>query len=112
MIKNKPQRSCIFCKKKGKKKDFFRFVFEAGKLKWDINYSSPGRGAYAHQTWQCVSRFAEYERWERALKLPKGEIRLTQISEVIKEVKEIVLKDVSNTKNDLLKNTKRKIKIL
>jgi len=41
-----PERTCVFCKKRAPKTDFFRFTNQKGNLVFDPEQKLEGRGAY------------------------------------------------------------------
>lgn len=65
-------RTCCICRAKVEKNRLARVVSLNGRLIWDRDQSAPGRGAYLHLKAECVSKFVNTARWERALRLKAG----------------------------------------
>ncbi len=65
-------RTCCICRAKVEKDRLARVVFLKGRLIWDKAQRAPGRGAYLHLKAECVSKFVNTARWERALRLKGG----------------------------------------
>lgn len=69
------ERTCIVCRGRAAKGQLWRVVWEEGRLRLDESQRRPGRGAYLHPARQCWLKRQEAERWERALRRPKGSLR-------------------------------------
>ena len=50
----KPIRTCIICKKKGNKTDFFRITKINNEYILDINQNKDGRGTFICKNYRCI----------------------------------------------------------
>jgi predicted RNA-binding protein YlxR (DUF448 family) len=57
-----------------------------GEILLDEQQVMPGRGAYIHPELDCVTKINQVGRWERALKLTSGSIRLDVLAELAKRL--------------------------
>ena len=78
------ERSCLVCRKKGKKQELLRLVWN-GKLVVDRAYMLPGRGAYLHA--EGCPRKLKPEQIRRVLKLD-GELNLIELQKGIEQLLE------------------------
>ena len=84
MIKAKPVRTCIACRRQSDKGDLVRVVRNAdGNVEIDLKGKMPGRGAYICENADCVRQTAKGNRLSKAL-------RCQVPSEIIKALEELL----------------------
>lgn len=88
----KPQRSCIACRKTGDKGDFLRFVLSPDSIVTaDLDSKLPGRGAYTCLSVKCLSEALLRKQFNRAF---KQEIVTAASDDFIENIKHQMLKKV------------------
>lgn len=80
------ERTCCICRSKGDKRTLIRLVAQGGFLVIDDQQRLPGRGGYVHASIDCLSRMAQSQRWERALRLQGASLEASQVSRVVMEL--------------------------
>jgi predicted RNA-binding protein YlxR (DUF448 family) len=69
LIKHKPQRTCIACRKMEEKRELIRLVRAAGgSVEVDIGGKKSGRGAYLCRSWPCWQAGLKGDRLGRVLR--------------------------------------------
>lgn len=74
------------CRSRAEKSELIRLVCIEGRLKFDQDRVSKGRGAYVHADTQCLARAAQPARWERALRVPARTLHGQQVAQVFAEL--------------------------
>ncbi|MBQ7408322.1 MAG: YlxR family protein [Clostridia bacterium] len=68
-IKYQPERTCVACRKKGKKTDFIRVVkTPTGEFIIDKTGKAEGRGAYICCNKDCIAKLKKTRQLNRAFK--------------------------------------------
>ena len=70
-----PERTCVGCRQRDRKRSMSRFVTADSRIVLDTHGNLPGRGAYAHPNPDCVSAATGASGLSRALRtaLPEAE---------------------------------------
>lgn len=69
MPKHEPERTCIFCRKKGTKDNFYKIVISKdGKFAVETDKKLDGRGAYICKNETCVSGMIKAKSLSKVLK--------------------------------------------
>jgi predicted RNA-binding protein YlxR (DUF448 family) len=69
LIKHKPQRTCIACRKVEEKRELIRLVRAAdGGVEVDVGGKKSGRGAYLCRSWPCWQTGLKGDRLGRVLR--------------------------------------------
>jgi uncharacterized protein len=69
---NRPERTCIGCRKRDSKSELVRLVWASGAVLADLRQTAPGRGAYLHRRSGCVEQAVRRRAVGRALRLDGG----------------------------------------
>ena len=86
---NKPERTCIACRKKGSKENFIKIVKnKSGEFKIERDKKLDGRGAYICKTSECAEKCAKTRALNRVFK-----------TVVPQEVYEELKNEFTNTEN-------------
>ena len=90
-----------------------RFVWCESKVAWDREHCLPGRGAYGHSNWNCISKFGDFAIWKRAFRLSDAKMDMEAIKETLSEVRKNALKiDESEiVSNSLMNRAKGKVRL-
>lgn len=97
------ERMCCVCRGKAAKGELYRIVGQlhgAGdyegsasyELVLDSTHTAQSRGGYLHKRSECVTKMAQPTRWERALRLPAGSLRQSQLGQVMNALMSDVLR--------------------
>ncbi|MCB9029632.1 MAG: YlxR family protein [Deltaproteobacteria bacterium] len=78
-----PVRRCIACRKRGPKEVFLRFVCITTGVLLDEKQKLPGRGAYLHRSYECLSKASDVKKWERAFRLGRGQVNKKQMVDLV-----------------------------
>ncbi len=57
-----PERTCMCCRKKGNKEEFFRISKQDEKFIFDENYKVQSRGFYICKTLQCLEKLSKHKK--------------------------------------------------
>lgn len=69
MPKHEPERTCIFCRKKGTKDNFYKLVLKKdGEIVVCNNNNIDGRGLYICKNRDCISGMVKAKSLSRVLK--------------------------------------------
>ena len=58
-----PERTCICCRKKGEKNEFFRIAEQDGRYIYDENMKIQSRGFYICKDIECVKRISKNRKY-------------------------------------------------
>ncbi len=90
MSEDKPkkiaQRRCLGCLQSDDKRKLLRVVVKEGVLTLDKKHNQAGRGAYLHKKVDCYERCQSTKRWESALHLKAGSIKLRDLQRMLGDV--------------------------
>ncbi len=65
----KPERTCVSCRKKGEKSSFIKVVLaKNGEIHIETDKKLDGRGAYICKTQECLSKCVKTKALNRAFK--------------------------------------------
>lgn len=87
------ERSCIICRKKAEKKEFFRLCQTEENYHWDKNGKEQTRGAYVCKDKNCLSRLAKHKKvkvsmqdlYEMSRETEKGSLDYLNILRTMKQ---------------------------
>lgn len=84
---NKPERSCVVCKKVIEKKDLLRIVkSKEGEISLDLTGRKNGRGAYLCGETDCSIKFKKIKGLDRSFKM---KVPSEVYDEILEEVNRI-----------------------
>lgn len=58
-----PERTCICCRNKGEKENFFRISKIEAKYVFDVNMKIQSRGFYICKTQKCIERLSKHKKY-------------------------------------------------
>jgi len=82
-----PIRSCIVCRKRTRKRDLLRLVFNGGMVELDRDFKVLARGCYVHSELKCVEGLRKTGLIGRALRLPSDLPGVVEVVELIEKIK-------------------------
>ena len=69
MLKHKPERSCVVCRKKSEKKDFIKVVKNKnGEIGIELTLKLDGRGAYLCKNEECIKKAIKTKIFNKVFK--------------------------------------------
>ena len=80
-------RTCIVCRTKGKREDFFRITRKLNDIFLDLSYKSDGRSAYVCKDMKCICLLTKKKSLNYAF---KKNISLDNYDIIISEMKNII----------------------
>ena len=91
---NKPERTCVCCRKKGEKNDFFRIAEQDGKYIYDREMKVQSRGFYVCKTNKCIEKLSKNKKYSVEMEQLVG-----MLEEIKKQRKNIIdiLKPMKNS---------------
>ncbi len=91
---NKPERTCVCCRKKGEKNDFFRIAEQDGKYIYDRKMKVQSRGFYVCKTNKCIEKLSKNKKYSVEMEQLVG-----MLEEIKKQRKNIIdiLKPMKNS---------------
>ena len=92
------ERSCVVCRRRAPKSELLRIVLSDGALVLDLKQNMPGRGGYAHRSWECVSRLGQKDRWERALRMKGDALSQEAVRLLVVEASKVIPEPVVTEK--------------
>lgn len=79
-----PERSCIACRTKGIKNDFFRIVkTNTGEVVFDEKGTINGRGAYICKSEKCIDQICKKRMIDRTFKVQQSDDLYLRLKELI-----------------------------
>ena len=76
--RNKPERMCICCRRKGQKNEFFRITEQDGKYIFDKEMKVQARGFYVCKTNECIEKISKHKKYN---------IEIEQLVKMLEQVK-------------------------
>lgn len=73
-----PERTCVCCRKKGEKKQFYRIAEENNKNVWDKKYNIQSRGFYICKDTTCIERLSKHKKYK---------IEITELIKILEQLK-------------------------
>ncbi len=91
---NKPERTCVCCRKKSEKNDFFRIAEQDGKYIYDRKMKVQSRGFYVCKTNKCIEKLSKNKKYSVEMEQLVG-----MLEEIKKQRKNIIdiLKPMKNS---------------
>lgn len=87
MVKKKPKRMCVSCRRMIEKKELLRIVVSAQEpARLDESGKTPGRGAYVCRKKQCLQEALRERKLERGLKAKLSEEATEDLTAILEHL--------------------------